>query len=112
MAQGDGAWTNVTVAFAIQQGGQWYAATANPLLTASYTPAIALLTPGGTAANYTSFSQIYTNTAALWQTLTFTNSAGVLLGGTPAHNTWAGRSRRRPVVRVFWRRRECQLQFV
>ncbi len=86
MAQGDGAWTNVTVAFAIEQGGQWYAATANPLLTASYTPAIALLTPGGTAANYTSFSQIYTNTASLWQTLTFTNSAGVLLGGTPAHN--------------------------
>ncbi len=86
MAQGDGAWTNVTVSFAIKQGGQWYASTPNPLVTASSTPAILLGTPGSMAANYVPFTQTYTNTAALWQMLTFTNSAGVLLGGTPAHN--------------------------
>ena len=86
LAQGDGAWTNVNVAFAVKQGGQWYAYTGTPLLTASSTPAVALLAPASIAGNYTPFTQTYTNTASLWQTLTFTNTAGVLLGGTPAQN--------------------------
>jgi hypothetical protein len=86
MAQGDGAWTNVTASFAVQQGGQWYA-MATPLITASFTPAIALLAPGSIAANYTLLGpQTYSPAASQWKSLTFVGAQGVVLGGTPAQN--------------------------
>ena len=86
LAQGDASWTNVTVSFAVEQGGQWYAMAA-PLITQSSTPAIALLAPASIGANYTPVGpQTYSPAASQWQTLTFVGTQGVLLGGTPAQN--------------------------
>lgn len=88
MAQGNAnLWTNVTASIAVQQGGKWYAMTGSPFLTASATPAITIATGGNVGAAYTPIGPItYSPSASLWQTVTFTNTAGVLVGGTPSQN--------------------------
>ncbi len=84
MEAGNSGYTNASASFAVEQGGQWYA-MATPVEPATYTPATPLSTTVFTSLP-ASGPQIYTPLASQWRTLTLVGTAGVIVGGTPAHN--------------------------
>ena len=89
LANGNAAYTNISVSFAVQQGGQWYAMATAVWQRYNVTPPTTPLT----ATYVTQPAQTYSPTASLWNTLTFVsngvvgaNGPGLLVGGAPAKN--------------------------
>jgi len=79
MEAGNASYTNVSASFAVQQGGQWYA-MATPIEPASSSASLS------TSAFTGLGPQTYSPLASQWKTVTLVGTAGVVVGGAPAHN--------------------------